>query len=187
MPMYVPRLSKSKYMAGLQCPKRLYLEIHHPELAAETDDSTQAILDTGEHVGALARQTIPGGVLVDVEHYEVREGLQQTARLLADPSIPAIFEGFIEFDGVLVRPDLLERMGRDRWRLTEVKSTSQVKPEHQDDLAIQVYVLAGAGLSLDACRLMHIDPAYLYPVGPLDLHQLFIAEDLTREVADRQA
>ncbi|HWT78313.1 MAG TPA: hypothetical protein VN648_05860, partial [Candidatus Methylomirabilis sp.] len=67
MPTNIPRLSKSKYMAGLQCPKRLYLEVHHPELEAETDDATQAILDTGERVGALARKTIPGGVLVDVE------------------------------------------------------------------------------------------------------------------------
>jgi hypothetical protein len=28
----MPILSKSKIMAGLQCPKRLYLEVHHPEL-----------------------------------------------------------------------------------------------------------------------------------------------------------
>ncbi len=181
------RLSKSKYMAGLQCLKRLYLEIHHPELAAETDPATQAIMDTGTRVGALAQETIPGGVLVDVEHTAVRGGLARTAALLGDPAVPAIFEGFIAFDGVLVRPDLLERIGGSRWRLTEVKSTSQVKPEHQDDLAIQAYVLAGADLSLDACRLMHIDSGYLYPGGPLNLHRFFAAEDLTREVANRQA
>ncbi len=187
MPTRVPRLSKSKYMAGLQCPKRLYLEIHHPELAAEADAATQAVFDMGARVGALARESIPGGVLVDVDHYEVRQGLERTAGLLADPSIPAIFEGFIEFDGVLVRPDLLERIGRDHWRLTEVKSTIRVKPEHQDDLSIQAYVLAGAGCTLDACCLMHIDTGYLYPGGPLDLQKFFAVEELTRKVADRQA
>ncbi len=45
--MNVLRLSKSKYLAGLQCPKRLYLEIHARELAPPLDESTQAILDTG--------------------------------------------------------------------------------------------------------------------------------------------
>lgn len=187
MPMSVPRLSKSKYMAGLQCPKRLYLEIHHPELAEPTDPATQAILDAGVRVGALAREAIPGGMLVDVEPYEIRQGLERTAAILADPSVPAIFEGFVEFDGVLVRPDLLERTGRDRWRLTEVESTSQVKPEHQDDLAIQAYVVTGSGLALEACRLMHVNTGYQYPGGPLDLQQLFVAEELTREAADRQA
>ena len=126
-------------------------------------------------------------MLADVDHTAVREGLERTAALLADPAVPAIFEGFIVFDGVLVRPDLLERIGRNRWQLTEVKSTSQVKPEHQDDLAIQAYVLAGAGLLLDACRLMHIDTADLYPGGLLDLRRFFAAEDLTCEVAGRQA
>jgi len=182
-----PRLSKSRYMAGLQCPKRLYLEIHRPDLAAETDAATQAMFDMGARVGALARETIPGGVLVDLEHYEVREGLERTAALLAGPAVPAIFEGFIEYDGVVARPDLLERVAAGRWRLTEVKSTGQVKPEHHDDLAIQAYVLMGAGCRLDACRLMHIDTGYLYPGGPLDLSQFFCAEDLTAEVVSRQA
>jgi hypothetical protein len=182
-----PRLSKSKYMAGLQCPKRLYLEIHHPELATDTDAATQAVFDMGARVGALARETVPGGVLVDVDYHEVREGLERTAALLADRTVPAIFEGFVEFDGIVVRPDLLERVAADRWRLTEVKSTGQVKPEHHDDLAIQAYVLTGAGCRLDACRLMHIDTGYLYPGGPLDLSQFFSAEDVTADVLARQA
>ncbi len=181
------RLSKSRYMAGLQCPKRLYLEIHQPELAAETDAATQAVFDMGARVGTLARETTPGGVLVDVEYYEIREGLERTAALLSDPTVPAIFEGFLEFDGVLIRPDLLERVTAERWRLTEVKSTGQVKPEHCDDLAIQAYVLTGAGCRLDACRLMHIDTGYLYPGGPLDLAKFFAPEDLTAEVLARQA
>jgi hypothetical protein len=62
-----------------------------------------------------------------------------------------------------------------------------VKPEHQDDLAIQAYVLTGAGLALDAACLLHINTGYHYPGGALDLQQLFQEEELTREVADRQA
>jgi hypothetical protein len=32
------RISKSKYIAGVQCLKRLYLQVHEPGLAAKPDD-----------------------------------------------------------------------------------------------------------------------------------------------------
>jgi CRISPR/Cas system-associated exonuclease Cas4 (RecB family) len=180
------RLSKSRYMAGLQCPKRLYLEIHARDLAAEFDAGTQAVLDAGTRVGELARNRYPGGVLVDVEHFKVAEGLARTMAILADPAVAVVYEGFIQFQDVLVRPDILVRMGGNRWRLIEVKSTSRAKPEHRDDLAIQAYVLRGAGLAVDAACLMHLNTGYLYPGGPLDLRQLFQEEDLTGEVTHRQ-
>ena len=180
------RLSKSKYLSGLQCPKRLYLEIHARELATPFDEGTQAVLDTGTRVGELARERYPGGVLVDVEHFKVAAGCARTAALVADPGIPALYEGFIQFGDVVVRPDILVRTRRNRWRLIEVKSTSRVKDEHLDDLAIQAYVLREAGLAVDATGLMHINTGYLYPGGPLDLQQLFQEQDVTRQVADRQ-
>ncbi len=92
------RLSKSRYLSGLQCPKRLYLEIHVRELATPFDEGTQAILDAGTEVGELARARYPGGVLVDVEYFKVEEGVARTAALLADPAVRALYEGFIAFD-----------------------------------------------------------------------------------------
>jgi len=180
------RLSKSRYLSDLQCPKRLYLEIHARELATPFDEGTHAVLDAGTRVGELARDRYPGGVLVDVEYFKVEEGVARTAVLLADPAVAVIYEGFIAFDDVVVRPDILVRVPGNRWRLIEVKSTAQAKPEHRDDLAIQAYVLTGAGLTLDAACLMHINTGYVYPGGPLDLRQLFQEEDLTREARDRQ-
>jgi len=181
-----PRLSKSRYLSGLQCPKRLYLEIHARELATPFDEGTQAILDTGTEVGELARERYPGGVLVDVEYFKVEAGLSRTAALLADPAVSVLYEGFIAFDDVVVRPDILVRSGGNRWRLIEVKSTAQAKPEHRDDVAIQAYVLSGAGLALDATCLLHLNTGYVYPGGRFDLAQLFQEEDLTREVRDRR-
>ena len=134
------RLSKSRYLSGLQCPKRLYLEIHARELATPFDEGTQAVLDAGTRVGELARERYPGGVLVEVEYFKVEEGLARTAAILADPTVATLYEGFIQFEDVLVRPDILVRTRGNRWRLIEVKSTSQVKEGHLDDLAIQAYV-----------------------------------------------
>jgi len=180
------RLSKSRYMAGLQCPRRLYLEIHARDLAADFDAGTQAILDAGTRVGELARGWVPGGVLVDVEYFKVEEGLARTTAILADPAVAVVYEGFIQYQDVLVRPDILVRMPSNRWRLIEVKSTSRAKPEHRDDLAIQAYVLSGAGLAVERASLLHINTGYCYPGGPYEVGQLFQEADLTREVADRQ-
>jgi hypothetical protein len=176
------RLSKSRYLSGLQCPKRLYLEIHNRELARPVDEGTQAILDAGTRVGELARDRYPGGVLVDVDYLKVEEGLARTAALLAEPAVRVLYEGFIAFEDVVVRPDILVRTGENRWRLIEVKSTASAKVEHRDDLAIQVYVVTGAGLTLDDACLMHIntgylkwpDPEFRFPKG------LFFKEDETR-------
>jgi hypothetical protein len=54
------RLSKSRFLAGLQCLKRLYLQVHQPELASEIDEGQQAIFDQGHEVGDQARTGFPG-------------------------------------------------------------------------------------------------------------------------------
>ena len=73
--------------------------------------------------GGTRSGTGSGGVLVGVEYFKVEEGLERTTALLADLNLSAMYEGFIQFDDVLVRPDLLVRTGDHRWRLIEVKST----------------------------------------------------------------
>ena len=63
------RLSKSRLLSGLQCPKRLYLEVHQPTLA-HVDAALQARFATGHVVGATARSPFPGGRLIG--HHDVR-------------------------------------------------------------------------------------------------------------------
>ena len=71
---------------------------------------------------------------------------------------------------------------RPGWVLVEVKSSTQPKPEHSTDLAIQAYVLRGAGIPVVGCHLLHLDNGYVYPGGPYDLGRLFTLTDLTAEV-----
>src|SRR5271155_3763182 len=61
------RISKSKFMAGRQCLKRLYFQVHQPELAAEPSAASEAVIKQGREVGMLARQLFPGGVEVRSE------------------------------------------------------------------------------------------------------------------------
>lgn len=186
-----PRLSKSRFLSGLQCHKRVYLEIHRPELATPPDPSTQAILAMGTEIGLLARRRFPGGVLATVGFRQREAAIAQTAALLQDPNVPAIFEGAFEHEGVVVRVDILERVldetGRPlAWRLIEVKSSTRVKDIHLDDVAIQSYVLLGSGIALAGTWLMHIDTTYVYQGGQADLQALFAIEDVSEVVASRR-
>ncbi len=57
------RISKSKFVAGIQCLKRLYFQVHQPELAEEEDEGQESRLEQGQAVGLLAQRRFPGGVL----------------------------------------------------------------------------------------------------------------------------
>jgi len=180
------RLSKSKFLAGLQCHKRLYLEIHSPELATPPTPDRRAIMDMGTDVGVLARQYFPGGVLVEETHRQIPAALSRTAELVADPKVPAIFEGAFVWQSILVRVDVIERLDSTRWRLIEVKATAKVKATHLDDLSIQSAVLEGAGMVVDTCFLMHLNTPYVYLGGALNLEEMFALDNITDEVQARR-
>lgn len=180
-----PRLSKSKFVAGLQCHKRLHLEIYQPQLATPPDAGTQAILDMGTEVGVLARERFPGGRLVTAGYRQTEAALAQTAELIADVSVPAIFEAAVLADGILIRVDVLER-AEAGWRLIEVKSSTKVKDVHLHDLAVQYYVLTCAGLPVVGSGLMHVDNGYLYTGGVVDVGALFAIQDVSAAVLARQ-
>ena len=187
-----PRLSKSKFLSGLQCQKRLYLEVHQPSLATKPDAATQAMFDMGTEVGELARRRFPGGVLVTAGYRQTEAALEQTAELIQDLTVPAIFEAAFTHNGVLIRADVLERVqavdGQSSgWRLIEVKSSTKVKDVHLEDLAVQSEVILSAGLTLVSVSLMHINTGYLYRNGAIDLAELFVIQDLSEAVAQRRA
>ena len=61
--------SKSKLLALRQCPKRLWLEIHRPDLH-EDSATTQASFQVGHQVGDIARRIYDPdglGALIDVQ------------------------------------------------------------------------------------------------------------------------
>jgi len=178
------RLSKSKYLSGLQCHKQLYFETHATALATARDETSEGRLEMGKEVGWLAHGLFPGGVLVDAGPDKLDEAVKQTSELVRDPRVSAIFQGAFSFDNVIIRVDILERAGRDRWRLIEVKSSAKAKDEHYPDLAIQTYVLTGAAIALSGSCVMHLNNQYIYSGGELNLEQLFTIEDLTAKTTE---
>ncbi|HEX5410299.1 MAG TPA: DUF2779 domain-containing protein [Terriglobia bacterium] len=168
-------------MAGVQCLKRLYLQVHYPELAAQRDESVLATLRQGQEVGELAREVFAGGVLVETDKLKLPEAIEQTSRLVADPGIEAIFEGTFKQDDIVVRTDILARQPRGGWRLVEVKAATDVKEHHAYDVGIQQYVLNASRLEITPC-LMHVNRDYVYDGREYDLNRLFKIQNLVPEV-----
>ena len=69
-----------------------------------------------------------------------------------------------------------------RWRLIEVKSTTDVKDHHLDDVAIQHRVVTRSGVDLAASCLAHVSRDYVYEGGPIDASRFFRIRNLTRQV-----
>jgi hypothetical protein len=78
------RLSKFRFTSGIQCHKKLWWEVHEQDaLELEHDPATQLLLEQGGEVGALARSSAPGGVLIDFPHDEYVENVRATQQALA--------------------------------------------------------------------------------------------------------
>jgi len=173
------RLSKSKFVAGCQCLKRLYLHFHQPELGAELAAAAEAIIEQGREVGMLARQMFVGGI--EVRGNNLDEAIRVTQEPIANPEVPAIFEAVFEHQNVLVKVDILHRRRDGRWRLIEVKSTSELKDHHVEDVGIQYRVVSRSGLDLASACLAHVNKNYVRE-GEIHPKQFFKIRNLTRRV-----
>jgi hypothetical protein len=172
------RLSKSRYVLGLQCPKLLWWSTHErgaPEL--EPSPQLQAIFERGHAVGALAREHRPGGTLIEFPHEQVEARVQATARAL-DRGDTLIYEASFVQNDIFVAVDILERTRAGAVALTEVKATLSVKPEHIPDLAVQAFVVEAAGFRVAQADIMHLNRECIAP----DLSNLFARTDVTPEV-----
>ncbi len=173
------QLSKSRFTAGLQCHRQLWWRTHEPDAPELVPDAaTQVIFDTGTMVGEVARDHVPGGTLIDLPYDDFAGKLAATKAALASKT-PAIYEASVSADGVFVAVDILQRDG-DGWRVVEVKSSTNVKPQHVPDAAIQVHALRAAGLEIMGAEIMVLNSACRHP----DLSNLFRREDVSAEVED---
>lgn len=174
-------------MALRQCPKRLWLEIHRPDLR-EDSAATQASFGIGFQVGDIAQQIYDpdgGGALIDIETEGFGQAFERSRELLQKPQ--TVFEAGFSAKGALAFADVMlpqEIDGKLVWHMVEVKSSTSVKDYHRDDVAVQAYVARSAGISLASVALAHIDSSWTYP-GDGDYCGLLKENNLTAEAFAR--
>jgi len=172
-----PYLSKSRLISAWQCPKKLHLEKHRPELA-EVSDLTESLFATGHQVGDIAQQLYGTADSVEIA-FDFKTMLAETKALIDGGADFPIFEATFRHENVLIRADVLipEPGG---WKVVEVKASTSVKDYHKLDCAIQLWVMRESGLPVTSISLAHINNQFVYQ-GNGDYDGLLVEHDLTEE------
>ncbi|MCL4378274.1 MAG: DUF2779 domain-containing protein [Actinobacteria bacterium] len=175
-------ISKSKYIAGLQCLKYLWYLINEPDVIPPFDEVIQFRFQQGHDVGNLAKSLFPGGI--EIEHGVDIEAELARARELTglttittSPRLP-FFEAAFTYKNSFARADILEPTANGSWNIIEVKSASSIKDINIHDVSFQKYCYEGAGLKINRCYLMYLNKDFI-KYGPIDLHKFFVMEDVT--------
>ena len=179
-----PYLTKSRFKQGITCDRLLWLAWHRKMPYREAEPGSPAAM--GTEIGEFAHALFDGGVEVEAPAYAHARGLAETASLLTDPSVWAIFEPALEYQNIRIRVDALEHLGTApdgsrMWGLREVKASTRLKDEHIADAAIQLYVARGAGLNITSVELVHIDKAFSRETAEVDWQKFFHRADITAE------
>ncbi len=135
-------------------------------------------MEQGQEVGRLAQDLFPGG--------RVAGNAEATQALIADASVPVIFEAPLVSAPFVAKADMLVRQD-DGWHFVEVKSSFSDTDKYDsylDDLAYTAMVLQRAGITVVKSSLILLSRDYRQGGNVEDL---FVTADETQEVLTRAA
>jgi hypothetical protein len=172
-------LTKSRFLSGLQCQKRLWFEIHQP--LEEPTELSIPILH-GRTFDEVVQRLRPG--ITIRRDRGMPEAIAETARMLAKgvdaPS--TLYQPAFRAGDLAVIADVLRRSGNE-FELVEVKATTQIKEIHLPDAAFQALVLRSAGIPVGHVFIGHVNNQFvLWRAGDYD--GLLVEEDITDAVED---
>jgi CRISPR/Cas system-associated exonuclease Cas4 (RecB family) len=176
----VNTISKSQFIKGRHCLKRIWLYNYRKDLMEERSAFQESILVQGTEVGKLARDLFSNGILIHEDHTDLNGAVEHTKNELNNGAV-VIFEGAFVFDNILVRADILKRNDDGTFDLIEVKSSTSLKKEHLPDCAIQLYVLQKLGIHIRHVCVMHLNREYVRR-GEVDLSQLFVIQPVNDKI-----
>ena len=97
MKKYNHKLSKSRFVSGIQCPKKLYFDLYHPDLRPAVTEQQESLFNTGHQVGILAQQVFPEGKDASPEiYFDFSKSIQDTAEWIKD-GVQTIYEAAFFF------------------------------------------------------------------------------------------
>lgn len=184
-------LSKTEFIRGLDCERRVWLDRFRPELRPVRSLAVLERMETGKALGELARLRYPDGRLVRSESRNRLDLVRQT-NLDIEAGSSCLFEAAFLFKDWYARTDVISKTESGGWILDEVKSSSVKEPAKLDDdkvldLAFQVLVAKGCGVDIESARLVLVDTSYKWDGGDYDPHAMLGAVDLTERCIEEES
>ncbi|MGP0054546.1 MAG: DUF2779 domain-containing protein [Steroidobacteraceae bacterium] len=173
-------LTKSRFLSGRQCHKRLWFEIHQP-LERPVPPSV-AILQ-GRVFDEFVQRLEPGVVIS--RDRGMPAAIAATSKLLAKgaDAPETFYQPAFRARDLAVIADVLRRRG-GTFELVEVKASTHVKEAHQADAAFQALVLKNARIPVGRYFIGHVNDEFVLRRSG-DYAGLLVEEDITGEVERR--
>lgn len=173
-------LSKSTFMYGCQCPKRLYFHKFRADLRNPEDEEQTSIFAAGTNIGLLAQGLFPGGVNAEPpDAFSYHIAVAKTKEFI-EAGQEVIYEAAFNYDGVLCAIDILVKQN-GKWYAFEVKGSTKVKEPFILDASLQHFVISNSGVPLEDISIIHINNQYVR-IGELNIPELFTKQTIKEQV-----
>jgi hypothetical protein len=148
-------LTKSRFMAGLQCRKRLWFEVNQPL----TEPFVPTVPMLQGRAFDLIVQTMKPGVVISREA-GMPAAITETRRVMASGGVPVLYQAAFRAGDLAVITDIL-RAQETGFALVEVKASTSVKPEHIADATFQAAVLRAAKIPVESVSIGYVNNSFV--------------------------
>jgi len=157
------QLSKSDYMLFLKHPAWLWLKKHDKSKLPPVGEDLQAIFDAGFLFESYAEKLFPNALKLEYDRsdYRAYEELVKRTKEAVESDIRTIVQGRFEAGRITCICDVVVKKDDKTFDLYEIKSSTQVKPEHEPDLAFQMIVLEKCGYKVDKVFVVHVNNEFV--------------------------
>ena len=167
-------VTKTDFIRGLQCPRMLWLDKHHPEFKVIPPD-VQEKLDAGNEFGDKAMEIFGPYVEVttfkeDGDKLDYQQMIEKTKGAIS-LGVEVICEAAFSYYGHYCAVDILRKNG-DCYDIYEVKNSPQVEDIFVQDIAFQRYLLKKCGVNVKNCYVIYHGP---------DENNPFVIQDVTEQ------
>ena len=88
----MPTISKSRFVSGMQCEKKLYFDMFRGDLKPTLSEQQKALFESGTNVGELAQKVFPNGKDASPEsYYDFSKSIEQTKEWITE-GVTTIYE-----------------------------------------------------------------------------------------------
>lgn len=152
-------ITKTDFVRGMQCPRMLWLDKHHPEFK-KIPAEVQQLLDKGNEFGDAAMGMF--GPFTEVREYHPGTTRPDKPRMvkktleLVDFGVQIICEAaFMDADGNYCAVDIL-RKTENGYEMFEVKNASKITERFITDAGFQAYLIKErCGLALERVSIVY--------------------------------
>lgn len=174
-------ISKSDYMLYLKHPAWLWIKKHDPSKIPPVDDGLQARFDAGHQFEPYAESLFPEGVSLGFSDYDEYASLPRRTKDAIDAGEQVLFQPRFEWNEFTCISDIVSFVGENEIDLYEIKASTSAKSEHEFDLAFQVAVIEGCGLSVRNVYVIHVNNQYVRE-GEIEADKITQIHDVTEKV-----